>query len=368
MSRLFEYGEINGMVLRNRFVRSATWEGMATDEGACTPELISLMARLAEGGVGLIITGHAYVRQEGQAGPWQLGVYKDDLIPGLREMTQAVHEKGGRIVLQLAHAGFYAIEKLTGKMPFAFSLVEGLSKSPRKEMTTKDIQTVVQAFSQAAIRGKEAGFDGVQIHSAHGYLLNQTLSPVFNHRKDEYGGDFHNRARMLREVLRGIRKELGTDYPVLIKMSSQDFVENGLTLEDSVRICVMLEEGGIDAVELSGGLPINPKLGPIRMGIKSEEQEAYFQNGAKAVKEQISVPVILVGGIRSYKVAERLVDQGVADYISMSRPFIREPDLVNRWKGGDHGKAACLSDNQCFTPIREGKGMYCLPERKGKKE
>ena len=201
MNKPFERSTINGMTLANRFVRSATWEGMAADDGACTPKLIDLMTELAKGGVGLIISSHAYVSPEGQAGPWQLGVYKDSLIPGLKALTQAVHENGGKIILQLAHAGFFAHAKLTGQTPLAPSNVDGFAKSPRKEMTVDDIQDVVKSFGTAAKRAQEAGFDGVQIHAAHGYLLSQFLSPAFNRRNDPYGGDIRQRAAAVVEVL-----------------------------------------------------------------------------------------------------------------------------------------------------------------------
>ena len=368
MSKLFESGEINGMTLSNRFVRSATWEGMAAEDGACTPKLIDTMAALAEGGVGLIITSHAYVSPEGQAGPWQLGVYKDELVPDLESMTKAVHEKGGKIVMQLAHAGYFSFAKLTGRTPMAPSNVEGFAKGQRQEMAVEDIQKVVNAYGQAARRAQLAGFDGVQIHSAHGYLLNQFLSPAFNRRSDQYGGDIQNRARALIEVLRAVRSAVGKDFPVLAKLNCQDFIENGLTLEDSLRVGPMLTENGIDAIELSGGVLIGGKLSPVRMGIKTEDKEAYFQQEAIAFKKKVDVPLILVGGNRSFQVAERLIDKGVADYISMSRPFIREPDLINRWKSGDLSRATCLSDNMCYGPAREGYGIYCVTEEKQKRK
>ena len=368
MSKLFETSEINGMKLANRFVRSATWEGMAADDGACTPKLIDLMAGLAKGGVGLIISSHAYVSPEGQAGPWQVGVYDDKLIPGLEAMATAVHENGGKIVMQLAHAGYFANPKLTGQTPMAPSNAEGFAKGPRQEMTADDIRGVIKAYGAAAKRAQTAGFDGVQIHSAHGYLLSQFLSPAFNLRQDEYGGDIGNRARVLVAVLREIRQAVGKDYPVLVKMNCQDFIENGLQPEDSLQVGKLLVENGIDAIELSGGVLISPKLSPSRMGIKSEEKEAYFQNEARAFKGEIKVPLILVGGNRSFQVAERLVNESVADYISLCRPLIREPDLINRWKSGDLSKATCLSDNMCFMPAREGKGIYCLTEEREKKK
>lgn len=364
MSKLFETSEINGMKLSNRFVRSATWEGMAAEDGGCTPKLIDTMAALAQGGVGLIISSHAYVSPEGQAGPWQLGIYRDELVSGLESMTKAVHDKGGKIVIQLAHAGYFSFAKLTGQTPMAPSEVDGFAKGARREMTVEDIRQVVSAYGAAAARAQQAGFDGVQIHSAHGYLLSQFLSPAFNQRNDQYGGAIRNRARLLIEVLQSVRNAVGKNYPVLVKMNCQDFIDNGLALEDSLQAGAMLSQNGIDAIELSGGVLIGGKLSPSRMGIKTEEKEAYFQQDAIAFKKQVDVPLILVGGNRSFQVAERLVDDGVADYLSMSRPFIREPDLVNRWKSGDRSRATCLSDNMCFEPARKGEGIYCLTEER----
>ncbi len=366
MSKLFEVSEINGMKLSNRFVRSATWEGMAAEDGACTPKLTEMMTALAEGGVGLIITSHAYVSPEGQAGPWQLGICRDECVPGFESMTNAVHDKGGKIVMQLAHAGYFAFAKLTGQTPMAPSAVAGFAKGPRREMTVEDIRHVVSAYGAAAKRAQQAGFDGVQIHSAHGYLLSQFLSPAFNQRNDQYGGDIRSRARALIEVLQSVRRAVGQDYPVLVKMNCQDFIDNGLTLEDSLQAAALLAENGIDAIELSGGILTGGKLSPSRMGIKSQAKEAYFQHNAIAFKKQIHVPLILVGGNRSFQVAEHLIDDGVADYISMSRPLIREPDLINRWKSGDLAKAACVSDNMCFEPARKGEGIYCLTEERQK--
>ncbi len=367
MSKLFESSEINGMKLANRFVRSATWEGMASPEGAVTPKLIETMRTLAKGGVGLIISSHAYIRTEGQASPWQIGVFGDELIQGLRKMAAAVHEAGGRIVLQLAHAGHFAVENLTGQTPLVVSNYEGLAKTPRKEMTVHDIGELVAAFAEAARRAKSAGFDGVQIHSAHGYFLSQFLSPAFNRRTDNYGGTINNRARIHVETVRAIRNVVGGNYPVLIKMNCQDFSENGLGLEDSIIAANLLSDAGLDAIELSGGILTGGKLSPSRPGINSPDKEAYFSKELRAFKKQIEIPLILVGGNRSFEVAEQLVEEGSADYISMCRPLIREPDLISRWKAGDRRKAECKSDNLCFVPALEGKVVYCLTREREKK-
>lgn len=368
MSTLFEPSTINGMELSNRFVRSATWEGMATEDGSVTPRLTETMAALADGGVGLIITSHAYVRPEGQASPWQIGVYKDELVDGLKEMAAAVHQRDGKIVMQLAHAGRFAAKALTGLAPMVVSDGQGSDGTPRRGMTTAEIGDLVKAFAAAAGRAKAAGFDGVQIHSAHGYLLSQFLSPAFNQRQDEYGGDIVNRVRVHREAYRAIREVVGDDYPILIKMNCQDFAENGLNVEDSLQAARMLAGDGLDAIELSGGLLTGGKLSPSRMGIKTEEKEAYFREEARAFEREIDIPLILVGGMRSLDVAELLVTGGVADYISLCRPLIREADLINRWKAGDRRRALCKSDNLCFKPAMEGRGIYCLTGEREKEQ
>jgi 2,4-dienoyl-CoA reductase-like NADH-dependent reductase (Old Yellow Enzyme family) len=352
------------MTLKNRFVRSATAEGMATEHGEVTPRLINLMAELAEGGVGLIITGHTYIAKRGQATPWQLGIYDDKLILGLRAMTDAVHERAGKIVVQLAHSGMLANPKLTDDAPLGPSAMEGLNGVIAQEMTTWDIKATVEAFGKAAERALKAGFDGIELHAAHSYLMSQFLSPAFNHRKDAYGGPIVNRARMVLEVVQEIRKRLGRNYPVLIKMNGRDFLKGGLELEDSTQAGLILKEAGVDAIEVSGGTFASGDLMPSRKGILKENDEAYFKAEARAFKERIALPIMLVGGIRSFPVAERLVRDGVADYIALCRPLIREPGLINRWRSGDLRTATCVSDSKCFRPALAGKGVYCVVEKR----
>jgi len=369
LSKLFETTEINSMTLNNRFVRSATWEGMAGEDGSCTPKLVDTIARLSAGGVGLIITGHAYIEKQGQAGELQLGIYEDRLIPDLRKMTDAVHLNGGKIIVQLAYSGLFADPSLTGYPPLAPSVISGITEHNVQQMTLADIQDVVESFGQAAQRAQKAGFDGVQLHSAHGYLLSQFLSPFFNRRSDRYGGSIENRARIHLEIIHTVRSYIGNDYPLLIKMNTGDFIEGGLEPADALKAGILLAQKGLDAIELSGGTGLSGKLNPIRTGIRKESDEAYFEDAAVLFKEHINIPLILVGGIRSFEVAERIVNSATADYISMSRPFIREPDLVNRWKSGDRSKSTCLSDSRCFVPARTGKGIYCvMDERERKKD
>jgi 2,4-dienoyl-CoA reductase-like NADH-dependent reductase (Old Yellow Enzyme family) len=368
MPSLFEQTTINSMTLKNRFVRSATWEGMATDEGNCTTQLIDLMTKLADGGVGLIISGHAYVSREGQAGPKQMGIYKDSLLPGLSKMAAAVHTHNGKIIVQLAHAGCQAAVGLSG-LPAMGPSIREVEKAPAcREMTTLEIADVIAAFADGALRAQKAGFDGVQIHAAHGYLLSQFLSPFFNKRRDAYGVSIGNRARIVLEVLGGIRQATGNSFPVLIKMNSEDFVEDGFSRQDMLDVCKMLESAGIDAIELSGGTSFSGKYIPVRTGkFDTADQQVFYRQAAQDYKASIKAPLILVGGIRSLEVAEQLIEASQTDYVALCRPLIREPSLIQRWQSGDRTKAACQSDNLCFRPTRAGRGLYCVTEEREKK-
>lgn len=348
MSILFEKTRINTLTLNNRFVRSATWAGMADGDGSVTPQLLKLTGDLADGGVGLIITGHAYVHSHGIHSHGQLGIDRDLLIPGLKQMTRRVHEKNGRIVAQLGYGGFY------------------LSQSRVSNMSAMDLRGVVDAFAMAAVRAGHAGFDGVQILAAHGFLLSQFLCPRYNPRRDGYGGSIENRARILLEVLTAVRQKVGAGYPVLVKFNSSDGVENGMTLQESLTVAAMLEDVGVDAIELSGGLLNVANLMDPGEGL--EENKAYFEAAARAYKKTIHVPLILVGGIRSFAEAERLVSSGAADYIAMCRPLIREPGLVARWMSGKTEMAACISCNNCVQEAIKGSGIACVPPREIKEE
>jgi len=339
---------------------------MAGTDGSCTQELIDITAGLAEGGVGLIITGHAYVSPEGQAGPLQIGVYSDEMLPGLKNMVAAVHHAGGKVALQIAHAGCYGFAEATGIEAVGPSPGIADKTPPCRELTVDEIGAICSAFGKAAGRAKTAGFDAVQIHSSHGYLLSEFLSPFFNRRTDQYGGSVENRARIVLEVLQSVRSAVGDDYPVLIKLNSQDFVEGGLTVDDMLAIAALLEKAGIDAVEMSGGtIYLSGEFSAIRTGVLAkQEEEVYYRDAAARFKAALTVPLMLVGGIRSFEVAEALADDGNADYISLCRPLIREPGLVKRWRSGDRRKAGCLSENACFGPLMKGEGLGC-PVKKG---
>ena len=367
MPTLFEEVSLSGMTLRNRFVRSATFEGMADSTGAARDTLVKLTQDLAVGEVGLIISSHAYVEPRGRVRTSQLGIHNDSLVPGLSRLADVAHAHGSKTLVQIAHGGCTANEPNGDWVgPSAMTLPDGRMC---RELSKAEIHGIVEDFQRAARRAMDAGFDGVQIHSAHAYLLNEFLSPYFNRRTDEYGGSLVNRARIHLEVLRAVRDEVGDSVPVFIKINSDDFLDNGFTRKEMVEVARMLEKEGITAVEISGGTPFSPAdRGFSRPGMQPPQEEVYYIDAAKMYKDAVSVPLVLVGGIRTFAVAQKLVEDGVADFIALSRPLIREPHLVRRWHEGDTGTSTCIHCNLCFGPARLGEGIYCVAERKQKEK
>jgi 2,4-dienoyl-CoA reductase-like NADH-dependent reductase (Old Yellow Enzyme family) len=360
MKDLFEKTRIGSLSLSNRFVYSATWDGRADDKGFCTQKNIDALVERAHGGVGLLITGLTSVKQEGRAAPWQLAVWSDEYIVGLSKMTGAVHDAQGKVVMQLAHGGCYAPPALTGHEAFGPSANDTDKFPICRGMTPADINQVVEAFGKAAGRAKRAGFDGVQLHAAHGYLLSQFLSPFFNIRTDNYGGSIENRARILLEAFQAVRNEVGEQFPVFVKINSEDFVEGGLTADEMLQVCAMLEKAGVDAIEMSGGtVYVSGAFSCCRVG---QDQDVYYIEAAGRYKERIGVPLLLVGGIRSPEQTEAIFRARLADYVSICRPLIREPDLIKRWKSGDTKPAACISCSGCFAPGLKGEGVHCVFE------
>lgn len=364
MAKLFERTRLGKLELANRLVRSATWMGLATGDGQVTADLIEVMEMLARGGAGLIVTGHAYVSPEGQASPRQLGAYADHLVEGLARMAGAVHGRGGKIVLQLAHAGVFARTNLTGMPALAVSRTGKFEPGKCRVIEAEDIERLVSDFVAAAKRAVEAGFDGIQLHAAHGYLLGQFISPLFNRRTDRYGGSAAGRTLLCRRILAAVRATVGPAFPVLIKMNSSDLSPGGLSPDQAVEAAAYLAKEGVCAIEISGGLPRGGGLSPTWTGIDSPDKEAYFSSEASLFRKNLDVPLILVGGIRSFEVAANIVEQGLTDLVAMSRPFICEPDLAARWQAGDRRPARCRSDNLCFGPGLAGKGVRCVTFRK----
>jgi 2,4-dienoyl-CoA reductase-like NADH-dependent reductase (Old Yellow Enzyme family) len=363
MSKLFEPSLLAGLSLRNRSIRSATWEGLADQEGFVRPELIQMLAGLARGGIGMVVGGYLHVSPEGRGLPWQTGVWQDGHVEGLNQVTKAVHEEGGVIVAQIAHAGGRTRpETLGGLTPIAPSAVEDLAFATRpREMSGEDIADLVRKFADAARRVKQAGFDALQLHAAHGYLISQFLSPLTNRRHDDYGGSFRGRHRFLEEIYQAVRKVVGRDFPIFVKMNGVDGPPGGIEPQDALETAEFMEALGVDAIEVSGGQAGIVAYRPSRLNIKKPSDEAYFRSIARRFKEKLRIPIMLVGGIRSYEVAEDILVSGDADYVCLSRPLICEPDLISRWMKGDRSPAKCVSCNLCLKEGLEGRGISCKP-------
>ncbi len=369
MKKLFEKTTINGMTLNNRFVRSATWEGMCEKDGRPTAKLTACYRELAAGNIGLIITGYAFVRPDGKQLPGKMGIHTDDFAADMRSVTQAVHDEGGKICIQLVHAGAQTTAETAGRRPLAPSAikVEQFPEEP-EAMSKADIDEIVSAFGDGARRAKAYGFDAIQLHAAHGYLINQFLSPLTNRRTDGYGGSVANRCRFLLEVYQRVRFEVGPDFPVIAKLNGSDNLEGGLDLSDAVYAARLLDKEKIDAIEVSGGTSASGEMNPVRIKIDRPGREAYNLALGREIKRAVRCPIMVVGGFRSLEVINRAIVGNDVDYISMARPFIREPQLIKRWQQGDRASARCISCNGCFEPgIKEG-GIYCVVEEKKTKK
>lgn len=355
MSVLFTPVRIGSVTVPNRFVRSATHDYMADDEGYVTDAEVRLYRDLAEGEVGLIITGHAFVQPSGKASPRQMAVHDDRFVEGLARIPAAVRGFPSRVFLQIAHAGRQTKPSLCGCAPVSPSAVyDPSSKVMPRELSGDEIRDLIDAFVLAAVRAQKAGFDGVQLHAAHGYLLSSFLSPHTNRRTDSWGGRVEGRAGVLVQALLGVKAACGRDFPVIVKLNSTDFLDDGLTLDDAVRIAGLLETAGIDGIEVSGGMA-EAGRGSVWPGLRSESEEGYFVENAARIRRAVRVPVFGLGGIRTLAVAERIVAEGLVDLVSLSRPLIRNPFLVKEFREGRTARSECVSCNKCFYP----RGIRC---------
>lgn len=352
MGTLFEELVIGSLRARNRFVRAATYEGLATEDGHLTPELVAICEELAAGGAGTIILGYAYVMPDEQPNPRMLGIYDDSFVPEYRELVERLHAHGARVVSQIVYGG--SATKLDP--PSARILGPSAVPNPKTgivpvEASAHDILLLVEAFAAAARRARDAGFDGVELHAAHGYLLSQFLNPLLNQRTDEYGGSLENRARIAVEAIAAIRREVGAEFPVLVKLNSSDGVEGGLTENDSLAAAQLFVDAGASAIEVSGAWRA--------CRARDFDGEPFFGAYAQRLARTVPVPVILTGGNRRVDAMERLADEDIAGF-GLCRPLICEPDLPNRWAGDPQVVPRCVSCNGCSaTP-----GHRCvLPPR-----
>jgi len=361
-TNLFTPHRLHGLELRNRLIRSATLEGLCGADGRPTAELIELYRQLAAGGCGLLISGITYVREEGQLIRNGLGASSDEQFAGLAQLAAAVHQEGGKFCLQLGHAGGQTRSKVAGRQPLAPSGIKvDQYPEPPQEMTAADIAEMVAAFSAAAGRARQAGCDAVQLHAAHGYLINQFLSPLTNRREDEFGGDLDGRSRFLLEIVGAVQQAVGRDFPLLVKLNGSDNLDGGFDFDDAAEVARRLDAAGVAAIEISAGTPASGDRRPIRLPHESGNELAYNVVLARAVKMQVSCPVIAVGGIRSLHVMTGLLRTGQADYLSLCRPLIREPDLPNKLQSGSSEKSTCISCNGCLKTMLTGDFRCVIP-------
>ncbi len=400
--KLFSPLQVGSLELKNRFAKSATHESMSGPDGEVTEEAIGFYKRLARGGVGLIITGNLFINRTGHNWPLQLGIHSDDMVAGLKLLTDGVHAEGGVVFAQLNHCGRESSHHYNGgSKPVAPSRVpHSLFLHVPRAMDKTEISETIAGFARAARRAKQAGFDGVQLHGAHGYLINQFLSPLTNRRRDEYGGSLENRQRFVKEAYHAVREEVGNDFPITIKINATDHfpLPIGIRWKEARQTAVMLGELGFDAIEVSCGLyesgmtmirgPFPVRLAtrtarelarlpcPVRAMVAATDpvakrlfpfRENYNLKYARELNSLIQVPVLTVGGVRDPASMEDIISEGAADMISLARPLIAEPEFVNRIANGDLSPSKCVNCNICLMHIQV-KPLKCYRGKMPKPE
>jgi len=389
MSQVFEASSIGGIQLKNRIIRSATSDGLADPSGRPTEQLVEFYIRLAAGGAGAIITGLTGIQQDGKSSTYHpLMLDRDDFIADYQKLTNAVHRYGTPIIVQLNHCGRQTRQKITGKptvAPSARRDLYFLEKRP-KALSEMEIETIISNFVKAIARAKKAGFDGVQLHLAHGFLLSSFLSSNTNKRTDRWGGSLKNKFRIVERIFSGARKEVG-DFPILVKMNAYDTRKDGMRLPEAIEIAKLLEQAGCAAIEVSCGvvndgfITVRSEFFPTQAALQysylleylpgfikqiirpfvplatalivplPKEISLYNVEAAGVIKNNVSIPVIVVGGIRRLADIEDIIINKRADYVSMSRAFIIEPDIVNRFKEKKQTESSCIACNYCITCI-----------------
>ncbi len=347
MASPFEPFALGTLTLPNRIVRAACGERRADREGRVGHDLLAYVDALARGGSGLIILGHGYVRRDGRLTDNETGLDRDDQVPRLQLVAQQIQRAGARAAIQISHGGRQCRPAVIETTPLAPSAIEVRKTGviPR-EQDEEEILALVGEYARAAGRARAAGFDAVQIHGAHGYLVSQFLSPATNRREDEWGGDPERRRRFLFEVVRAVRAEVGPEYPLLLKLNLDDCVPGGIPLEEALAAARVACEAGVDAIEVSGGM-VDSDRGAARKDITPGEQEAYFRPLAQEARLALDCPLILVGGLKSLEVVTEVLADGDADLIALGRPLIREPHLPLDWLDGRQDPAECRSCNRC---------------------
>jgi 2,4-dienoyl-CoA reductase-like NADH-dependent reductase (Old Yellow Enzyme family)/thioredoxin reductase len=364
---------IGTMELKNRIVMPAMHTGFATAAGAVTQRLIDYYVQRADGEVGLIVVELSYVDPLGNNDQHRLAVHEDRLIPGLRRLAAAVQAAGAKVALQIGHVGRRARSAVTGFPPVAPSPIPCLGGEVPRELSVEEIAVLVDAFAQAARRAQESGFDALELHMAHGYLVHQFLSPYSNKRSDKYGGDVTGRARFAVEIVRRVRKNVGPRLPILCKISADEYINGGITLAQSQTVALMLEEAGMDAITVSGGMLESAHMITQPMAVA----RGCHVHLAEAMKQTVTVPVIAVGRINTPVLAEEIVREGKSDLVAMGRALIADPGLPRKAAEGKLGDICpCVGCNQgclgrghrhldisCLANPRVGREKYLKIER-----
>ena len=386
---MFATGRIGNLTLWNRIIRAGCFEGMAHG-GEVTDRLIDHHRNLARGGIAMTTVGYLAVSSDGRAFDHELWM-REELLPGLRRLTDAVHREGAAVSIQLVHCGFFADPKVIGRQPLAASKKFcAYRMSYPREMTESDIEEKISDFAAAAAMSREAGFDAVEVHSGHGYLLSQFLSPWTNTRKDKYGGTLENRLRFPANVISKIRDELGSGFPILVKMNQIDGMKGGLVLEEAVRIAKSFEEAGASALipscgftaktpfmMMRGNLPIREmahnqpglfaRLSLILFGKMFVQYYPYeplfLLEGAAKIRDAVDIPVIYVGGVLSKDHINRILYEGF-DFVQVGRATVRDPSFVKNLRTGKIAASDCDICNRCVAAMDAG-GVYCVSEEKG---
>lgn len=357
MRTLFESIQIGNLHCSNRILRSATWEAMADERGFMSEEQYKIYETLAQNKVGLISTGYARVMESDCPNAGMMGIYDDQFIPSYQKLTALVHQYDSKIMMQIAYGGTKTTYRVGERRILAPSAIpEKTTGTVGTPMTKEDISAVVRAHGEAARRVRQSGFDAVQIHGGHSYLLNQFLSPYYNTRTDEYGGSLEHRARLLLECCDAARHAVGDDYPILVKITCTDFFEEGFHFDDCRALCSMLAGHGVNAIEISGNVhgKAEKMVGQVFDG-QPITPHGYFLPYAEIIAREQAIPVFVTGGFRDpAEMTAWLNTSNVAGF-GMSRPLLCEPDLVNRWAQGQQDGARCVHCSRCRTP----SGNYC---------
>jgi NADPH2 dehydrogenase len=324
MKYLYKPLELNRLTLKNRLIMPPMATSKSEKDGKVSKNIIDYYDEKSNGGyISLIIIEHSFISQEGKASAQQLSIAEDSVVEKLKELASVIHNNGSKAVMQINHAGSAASADITGGEPVGPSAVANPRKGNiPKELTKREISDIVYDFKEAARRVKEAGFDAVEIHSAHGYLLNQFFSPLTNKREDEYGGDIKGRIKIHLEVIKAVREAVGMEFPILLRLGASDYMEGGSTIEDSKIAAQKFERAGIDILDVSGGF--------CGYMIPGAAEQGYFSPLTKAIKEVVSIPVILTGGITEASAAEKLLSEGKADLIGVGRAIYKDSQWAQK--------------------------------------